>query len=339
MFFKRKLRFNLIDEAKKLNNYYFAMAIFRSIHRKIHGLSTKSRGVLAISGAGHGKSSTMQEIFDGLELSKYSSGFYVPSGMGTGIGLLQVLRDHPDHIIFIDELLADTTAHQNALKQIISGSISYIKYNSTHIEPFNSVVIAATNGIKLTKNSEHILAMLDRFSIIKIDDLVSPEKCFDDMTNIKPNIDWDKIRKNLCKKIIGIRLSQEEKDLIKIYWLEKAKESLDQEKVLRRQCADYIDWFLFFKQMNFPDYFSVARELADNTVVCNPVYCIKLSPVEKIIYKAIKNNGLVLRSVIINKCQQEGLSQCNTTIDKSLDALVINRIINRSNQGEYSLKR
>lgn len=329
----------MIDEAKKLNNYYFAMSIFRAIHRKIHGLSTKSRGVLAISGAGHGKSSTMQEIFDGLEIQKYSSGFYVPSGMGTGIGLLQVLRDHPDHIIFIDELLADTTAHQNALKQIISGSISYIKYNSVNIEPFNSAVIAATNGIKLGKNSEHVIAMLDRFSIIKMDDLVSPEKCFDDMITSKPSIDWKKIRHNLCSKISGVKLIPEEKDLIKLYWLEKASESLDQEKVLRRQCADYIDWFLFCKQINIINYMDIARDLGNNTVVCNPIYCIKLSPVEKIIYKTIKNNGKVLRSVIVNKCQQEGLSQCNKVIDKSLDALVVNRIINRSNIGEYSLKK
>ena len=347
---------SLLEIVKNIGNFEYALSILKALRAKIEhnygftnrigrAFSDGFKGVLGIGQAGCGKTITLKRLFYGLELDKNDVrgnpiGVWIPSGISTGVGLFELLIQHNDSVIIIDELDANTTLHVNVLKQIASGSICRLKHQDINTTPFTGVLIGATNGIPFTKkNFNHLVAMLERFTVVYINSSSHNDYYVVD-NYIQDNLStdsWDIIIEAVTSRC-NYDLSADEHAIGKQMFEEKACENLDSSKALYRQASDVMDILLFLKRFcNIKDIttnseiLDIAQQLIDVSVHVNPAKFLSMEPIERGIYNFIdssENHSAVLSSVL-DFCERNGYSIDPRSIRRILNKMIAVRILNK----------
>ncbi len=361
----------LLEEFKKLHyQQTFPGAIFLGIRQKIEykanvkeriGAVFKDgqRGILAVSKAGCGKTTTMKKIFNGLGLDGINKdnqkiGKWISStGSSTGVGIFEILETYNDSIIMMDELSLDSSLHLHLIKQIANKEILRPKSKSIEGTPFSSLVIGAANCIKLPRSStllEHLLAVLDRFIILKVR---TPDVSNNKMIRIalgketfsRGPVNWDYIISCLTRKSTEI-LNKDEEELLEDIWQEKIKEILDITRPQFRNAFLAKDIFLFIKRVFGTENITKDKELSDfakeminDCIIFNPVNILHLEPVEEVIYNTIKSKNIASTNEILTACEKSGITLTRQVIHRYLDKMLNSRVITRTSKGKYSFKK
>jgi len=348
----------ILELTQEIGNFEFTLSIFKALRAKIeHTYGIKNRigrsfdggfkGVLAVGQAGCGKTKTLKSIFNGLELNKTDYhgnplGVWVPSGISTGVGLFELLTQNNSAVIVIDELDANTALHVNVLKQIASGAICRMKHREIDPTPFSGVLIGATNGIPFKKkNIDHLVAMLERFTIVHMRGKSNLDYYVTDDNYKKelPDSVWKTIADCLLNNC-AVDLTEEEHDFGRSLFEEKARENLDASKTLYRQANDVMDILLFLKRFCQVDTVldgglieSVAKTLVNNTIHVNPSKLICMDPVERSVYDFVdcSEDHATSFTKIVEFCENNGFMVDIRTIRKILNRMVIVRILNKYN--------
>lgn len=315
-----------------------------------------SRGVLMVGKAGTGKTSLMQKIYHGLGMDDVdydgnALGTWISSAdASTGVGMYQLFEHNSDSIIFADELSLDTKLHVKIIKQIANGQI--VRPRHGNIEPINftGLLIAATNAIKVpnnTKDVEHVLAVLDRFMVVKTK---KPKiSASETMRNVLDGIDmepeepnWKTISRAIVRPSLN-DLSGREKILLKRIWAKKARQILDPTRAQYRNVHAAIDIFLFLKRItgvkdinDHKDIAQFAAKMIDDCIIFNPVNILWLEPIEEIIYESIERRKVTSMSQILIDVKKAGLDNSRQHVHKVIDKMLRNRLIWRPSHGNYS---
>lgn len=314
------------------------------------------KGVLLAGKAGSGKTNLMRAVFDGLGLDTVNSQgrtvgkWFSSAGSSTAVGLLEVLKIYSDSIVFLDELGIDTTAHLHVIKQIANGEILHQKFDSIEPVPFNGMVIAATNGIRVPRGNdlEHLLALLDRFIVARMNPpRITPNGYLDQVLgeNKIQQVKWSVIGKALSNKNVA-DLNDNEKTLLRNVWEEKSLEILDPTRSQFRNCHYAKDIFTFTKRiLDIPDITKdkeaeqFARDMIADTIIFNPVNILWLNPLEDKIYTTISGKEEASLQEIVNACDSAGISVSVKHIHSIINSLIRNLIIYRSKHGMYSISK
>ena len=356
----------MLDKIKRIGNFPFAFSILKSIRAKIEyqkgfdnriGSSFKDgfKGVLAVGSAGGGKTTTLKAIFDNFGLNNLNEGGFkkmgkwIPSGLSTGVGLFELFIENNDGIIVMDELDCSSTQHIHIMKQVASGQISRLKSQSIEPTPFSGILWGATNGVSLSKkNMSHIVAMLERFTLVNIKPSNNQEESlFDNSIDAKDpllNDDWVEIISHLTSDC-SFDLNADEREWGKKLFAEKKKESLDPSKALYRQAQDVIDIMLFTKRffqcedlLADEELKAVVEEMVQETVHCNPVKVLQLSTSERDVYSFIEKDGSASFDNLVLNARTKGYLISNKRLRTLLDKMVDVRILNKYSNDIYSIK-
>jgi hypothetical protein len=309
------------------------------------------RGVMAIGPPQCGKSHTMRAIFEGMQLSTANPdtgkprGVYIPAGSGTSRGKFDVLRNHSSAVIFIDELDIESPQDIKLFKQITGGGLTWLRYDDTMASDFEALVICATNGLPLsTKNSDHLEAMTDRFSIVKFNNKFNPVEMHQYVTEEilhkkEEPIDWYLIVEQLMEDKYK-DLDKEHTEQIKNHWLNKADECIE-ERTLIRQCHDFYDCYRFvlrfFGSLD-GELFDIATQLANESVCTNKVHLVHFSALEKMIYERLSQDDFVSLDDIKSYCAKKGVND-GRLVNAAVRRMMVNRLINALTEGFYTIKR
>jgi hypothetical protein len=349
----------ILELVNQIGHFEFALSILKAIRAKVEynygfqdrvGRSFKTgfKGVLAVGEAGGGKTVTLKRIFNGLQLNpkKYCDGagkslaVWVPSGISTGVGLFQLLTEHHNAIIFIDELDANTKLHINVLKQIASGQICRMKHQEINPTDFQGLLLGATNGIPFkSKDMSHLVAMLERFTVVYMESKQTEDYyIIEDFSNTNlPERGWHIIRQALLSKN-NTSLTKEEHEIGKALFREKARENLEPSKALYRQASDVMDILLFLKRFCnvedlrlHSDILEVAELLVKNTVHVNPAKLLAMDPIERAVYNFIseRKNNTANFGAVLEFCDNYGVMVDSRSIKAALNKMVRARILNR----------
>ena len=356
----------MLDKMKRIGNFPFAFSILKSLRARFEhnqgfsnriGASFKDgfKGVLAVGSAGGGKTTTLKAIFDGLELDELDGngfkkmGKWIPSGLSTGVGLFELFIENNEGIIVMDELDCSSTQHVHIMKQVASGQISRLKSQSIEPTPFSGILWGATNGVSLSKkNMSHIVAMLERFTLVNIKPSNNQEEnLFDNNTDIKESLsysDWGEIISRLTSDC-DYDLNTTEREWGKELFAEKKRESLDPSKALYRQAQDVIDIMLFTKRffqcedlLADEELKAVVEEMVQETVHCNPVKVLQLSTSERDVYSFIEKDGSASFDNLVLNARTKGYLISNKRLRTLLDKMVDVRILNKYSNDIYSIK-
>ena len=356
----------MLDKLKRIGNFPFAFSMLKSIRSKFEykkgfnnriGASFKDgfKGVLAVGSAGGGKTTTLKTVYDGLELDKTDSngfkklGKWIPSGLSTGVGLFELFVENNDGVIIMDELDCSSIQHVQIMKQVASGQISRLKSQNIEPTPFSGILWGATNGVNLSKkNMSHVIAMLERFTLVNINPTKNQEETlFDDNIENKELLsenDWKEIINNLTSDC-DFKLNNDERKWGKELFIEKKKESLDPSKALYRQAQDIIDVMLFVKRFfQCEDLLvddklkAVTEEMIRETVHSNPVKILQLSASEKDVYSFIEKDGSASFDNLVLNARTKGYLISNKKLRTLLDKMVNVRILNKYSNNIYSIK-
>lgn len=359
----------LLDTVKKIGLFPFTFAILKSLRSKIEsnmGYSGNARigsafkkgykGVLVVSSAGVGKTTVLKKIFNGLELymkndSGKTIGCWVPSGISTTVGLYQLLEQNNDSVIVIDELDTSSKGHIDVLKQISSGEICRLKNQNTKPIPFSGILLGACNGVSVSKkNFQHIIAMLERFTLVHIEQFENKEENIfnakqEEFNELLSLHDWQEIAENLGSER-NYNLNEEERELGKKLFLNKKKESLDLSKALWRQASEIKDIILFTKRffdckniMENEALKNIVEQMVNDLVHCNPIKLLELSPIENNVIKFLNdNNGSADLDSIINFASSNGFFMTRRKFINLLNKMVEIRVLNKYSNDIYSTK-
>jgi hypothetical protein len=336
---------DILEIVRKIDNFEFALSILKALRARIeHNLIVKElftaprigrsfengfKGVLAVGQSGGGKTSTLKSIYHGLELHLLDDknnqlGIWVPSGISTGPGLFELL-------------------HINILKQIASGSISRLKYGNTSSMPFTGVLLGTTNGIPFKKAlNDHIVAMLERFTLCHIEARHNNDEEFFSAANIRQQptqAEWYTLQDAMISTC-DYNLTDNEIEFARKLFLKKAAENLEPNKALYRQANDVLDILTFLKRLcqviNLLDnneLLDVARELVNRTVHCNPAKFLIMTPVERHVYQFIDNNDNKASFAKIAKhCEDYGYMTTTRKLKTILHKMLETRILNKKNE-------
>jgi len=360
---------SIITELKKIHTQYTVpLAVMLSLRSRIEkkrGIADRigsvfpngCRGVLLSGRAGTGKTTSIREIFDGLKLeSQNSEGrqvgkWFSSAGYTTAPGLLAMLALYNNSIVFMDELSLDTQSHIGILKQIANGELLHQKYENIESIPFDGMVIAATNGIRVPRGNslEHLLAVMDRFVVIKVKpQKTSPEGYMDDVLSgnkEKAVVNWSTISSNLLNNNYT-SLSDAEQELLSDIWATKSTEILDPSRSQYRNCHYARDIFVFIKRFfnidslvdNIPAQ-TVINDMIDDTIIFNPVSVLWLSPIEETIYNTISSKQEISLQEIVSACDTAGQSVSVKHIHSIINTMISNLIIYRTRHAKYSARR
>lgn len=355
---------NVLDIVRRIGHFEFSLSIMRALRAKIEsnygfknriGKSFKDgfRGVLAVGEAGAGKTKTLQNIFYGLELNlcnhdRAPIGVWLSSGISTGVGLFELLIQHNDAVIVIDELDANTKLHINILKQIASGEICRMKHGETHPVPFSGILLGATNGIPFNaRNTSHLVAMLERFSVVYMES-THPETYYvtDECTEELSKEDWRVIIRALSSRC-NYDLTDNEHEIGRQLFNDKLLESLDADKAMFRQAQDVQDILVFLKRLCcitdiscHDEIVEVARNLVRHTVHVNPAKLLSMNPIERSVYNYIdkSENGSVPFITLVDYCNNTGIMIDARTMRAMLNQMVKARILNKYAGDLYATK-
>jgi hypothetical protein len=353
----------LLALVKKIGHFEFALSILKAMRAKVEckygfqnriGRSFKEgfKGVLAVGEAGGGKTQTLKRIFNGLQLNLpgkggRSVGVWVPSGISTGVGLFELLTANHSAVIVIDELDANTKLHVNILKQVASGQICRMKHQETNPTPFSGILLGATNGIPFSaKNTSHLLAMLERFTVVyiessKTDDYYVVE---DYHSHDLTKAEWAQLIRALNSPC-NYDLTPKEHAAAKMFFEKKAQENLDPSKALYRQANDVMDIFLFLKRFcqvedltQHKDILSVAALLVKQTVHVNAAKLLAMDPIERAVYDFVDNQegDSATLTNILEFCSHYGVMLDPRSTRALLNKMVRARIINKYPGDVYS---
>jgi hypothetical protein len=269
----------------------------------------------------------------------------VPSGISTGVGLFELLEEHNDAIIVIDELDANTSMHVNILKQIASGALSRMKHGNTHSVPFTGVLLGATNGIPFKKAlNDHIVAMLERFTLCHIETIHDSDDVFfsaNDSREAPTAEEWAELQ-NCMLTTCDYTLNGEEMAFAKELFLSKAAENLEPGKALYRQANDVQDILIFLKRLcgvenilEHDDILEVAKTLVDKTVHCNPAKFLAMEPIERHVYRFIDGSTDHAATIakIATHCDDNGYLTTTRKLRSMLNKMIEARILNKQNDG------
>jgi len=348
----------MLNKIKQIGNFTFAFSILKAIRAKIEknigienriGQSFKDgfKGCLAVGTAGGGKTSTLKAIFKGLELdakndSGKTIGKWIPSGISTGVGLFELFVNNNEGIIVMDELDCGSTQHIHIMKQVASGTISRLKSKSVEPTPFSGILLGATNGLPLSKkNLPHLMAMLERFTLVNIKPQQHKEEDIFNTDQEKYGCsltreDWIEIAERLSTRC-AYNLNKEERTFGRELFIEKKKESLDPNKALYRQASEVIDILLFTKRffhceniMNNEELKQVVKDMVADTVHCNPIRALQLSSIEVGVYQFLEDNGGAASFCdIVENAEANGYLLTDTKLRNLLNKLVQIRVINK----------
>lgn len=359
----------LLDTVKKIGLFPFTFAILKSLRSKIEsnfgydetiriGSAFKKgyKGVLVVSSAGCGKTTVLKKIFNGLQLDSTNGdgkklGCWVPSGISTTVGLYQLLTENNDSIIVIDELDTSSKGHIDVLKQISSGEICRLKNKSTKPIPFHGILWGACNGVSVSKkNFQHIIAMLERFTLCHIEQFKNNEENIfnEDQENFNMPLtqqEWGEIADNLSVNR-AYCLNKEEREFAKKLFVEKKKESLDSSKALWRQASEVRDIVLFAKRffdcqdiLQNEELKVIVRQMVQDLVHCNPIKLLELSAIENNIIGFLKkNDGSADIINIKNFADTNGFLISERKLVNMLDKMVQIRVLNKYANNVYSIK-
>ena len=358
----------ILELVDQIGHFEFALSILKALRAKVEynygmqdrvGRAFKAgfKGVLAVGEAGGGKTVTLKRIFEGLQLNpdkycdKYNKSLavWVPSGISTGVGLFQLLTEHHNAIIFIDELDANTKLHINVLKQIASGQICRMKHQEINPTDFQGILLGATNGIPFkARDISHLVAMLERFTVVYMESRQTENYYItEDFSNTNlSERGWQAIRQALLSRN-NTSLNQEEHEIGRKLFEEKQRENLEPSKALYRQASDVMDILLFLKRFCnvedlrlHDDVLEVARTLVKNTVHVNPAKLLAMEPVERAVYNFIDQNGnnAANFTAILEFCDNYGIMVDPRTIRATLNKMVKARILNKYANDLYATR-
>jgi len=355
----------LLALVKKIGHFEFALSILKAMRTKIEdkygfpnriGKSFEDgyKGVLAVGEAGSGKTETLKRIFNGLQLNRLgvngrAVGVWVPSGISTGVGLFELLTEHHSAVIVIDELDANTKLHVNILKQIASGQICRMKHQEINPTPFDGILLGATNGIPFNaRNTSHLLAMLERFTVVYIESKQNAEYYIPGKYHASDitKEEWSHIIRAL-KSPCNHALTEREHAVAKAFFENKAKENLDPSKALFRQANDVMDIFLFLKRFcqvrdvtEHQDILGVAALLVKHTVHVNAAKLLAMDPIERAVYRFIddERNGSTSLGDILEFCSRHGVMINARSTRNLLSKMVRARILNQYLGNTYSTR-
>lgn len=343
------------------------MAVRSRIEKKANapnpiGRSFKNgnKSVLIVGKSGCGKTSLMKKIYNGLNLDRKNSagkrvGHWISSvGASTGVGIYEILQTFNENVIFADELSLDTPKHLHIIKQIANGEI--VKPRSGDIEsiPFKGLLVSATNAVKVPKGVgavEHLLAVLDRFFIVKMD---KPPVDFNDIMEEALNngdeekkVDFGKIKDVLTKNITnGAELNEKEKEWASEIGNNKALEILDTSRPIYRMCHGIIDILLFVKRFFDVDDLTedkeakeLAEEMIKDGIIANPVEVLWLDPIEEVIYKTAQSSTEVSLKDIMDETEKQGIHVSRQYLHRVINKMIEGHILRRSSRGKYSCRR
>jgi len=364
----------LINQIAKLHprQYTLPASIFMAIRARLEfkaGFNNRigrvyphgNRHVLIVGKAGTGKTRLLRAIYEGLGLDGVNAqgqqvGKWVSSaGASTGVGIFETLEVYNDSIIFIDEISMDTTAHLHVLKQISNGEIMRPRHENINPTPFTGLVLTATNAITLSRNQgnalEHLLSVLDRFTVVKAcGSLMNPIETMDTVlrdsqigqANI--NCDWTAISIALTRKT-EVDLNKDEETILQKTWSEKSKEILDNTRPQFRNSWTALDIFLFVKRFlginditKSLEAIKLAQDMVNDCIIFNPINILWLNPLEEVIYEEIARKSVASIQEIMTICERSGQLISHVSIYKILNRMIINRVICRSDRGKYSVK-
>lgn len=353
----------VINEVKKIHPQYTIPAcILMAIRAKIE-FSTSiinrigktypdgNRGVLIIGKSGTGKTRCLKSIFEGLQLETGQVGKFISSaGASTGVGICETLEVYNNSIIGIDELSLDTPAHLHVIKQVANGQIMRPRHKEIDPKPFTGLLLATANAIKIPKSPEsleHMLAVLDRFMLVKAK---APKISANNIMEFvlsgedSPQINWTLIGKHVTNKN-HYDLNDKEEIFLKEIWKEKTKEILDPTRGQWRNCWAAFDICLFVKRFLGSKDISnddIAKEfikdMINDCIVFNPVNILWLKPIHELIYEKVLSAVEISIKDIILECENFGLQCSRQYIHRVLDNMIQNRILCRSRRGMYSVK-
>jgi len=312
-----------------------------------------NRHVLLLGRAGSGKTQLLKSIYEGLGLgseNKYGqkvARWISSAGASTGIGIYETLECYNNSIIFIDEFSLETKQHIHVLKQIGNGEI--IKPKHRNIEPvqFNGLVLAATNGINIPNKPnqlEHICAVLDRFVVVKAKNSSDKEDLIGQI--LEPSsakCNWQIIKESLCKENYS-SLSPDEILLLKSKWEIKSEHIIDKESSQFRNAWLAHDIFLFVKRFFGVENLNTDKgaqtlinEMFDDLIVFNNINVMQMSSFEQIIYNTLSKSEMTFKE-LANTCEKTGQMPNFGHLRKTLDKMVLNKIICYLGNNKYAVK-
>ncbi|MCK5617423.1 hypothetical protein KAR91_86975 [Candidatus Pacearchaeota archaeon] len=325
-------------------------------------------GVVMLGDRGTRKTTIMKTIFHGLGLdgadvvqdNEPIAHFVKSAGMATSIGLFEMLADHPDTIIFLDEMDWDNPGHFGIFKQISNGEIMRQKHGQTEPTKFKSLVVAATNSISMPskKNDrQHLLAVLDRFYVLVARPVqTNVHDIIDDVIEFDFNgqeVDWGYLRECLTRENFD-PITEREKALVHAIWEEKERFILGGNRDQTRNVFKIIDTVLFFKRLlgvkditEHEDIVAMVNQLVDAVIMFNPASVISLKDdLDELLYSAVADNdagnGGVRMARILEVCKEYGISVNESErrkIINRLDNLVMSSLLVRPSKGKYSVKK
>lgn len=325
-------------------------------------------GVVILGDRGTRKTTLMKSIYHGLGLdgtdhhrdNEPMAHFIKSAGMATSVGLFELFADHPDKILFMDEMDWDNAGHFGVFKQISNGEIVRQKHGQTDPVQFRSLVVAATNSINMpNKKSErqHLMAVLDRFYVLVarpvttdvhsiIDDAIDYEFAGND-------VDWEFIRECLTRDEFT-PITEKERALVHAIWKDKERRVLGGSRDQTRNVFKIVDTVLFFKRMlgvqdvtEFEDIVELIDRLVDTVIMFNPGSVVSLKDdLDEMLYNAVADNdddnGGVRMAKILEVCKASGLAVGESErrkIINRLDNLVMSSLLVRPSKGRYSTRK
>ena len=324
--------------------------------------------VVILGDRGTRKTTLMKSIYHGLGLdgtdmardNEPMAHFVKSAGLATSMGLFELLVDHPDTILFLDEMDWDNSGHFGVFKQISNGEIVRQKHGSTDPVPFQSLVVASTNSISMpTKKSDrqHLLAVLDRFYVLVARPVQTcVHSIIDEAIDYEfgqQDIDWNYIRECLTRNCF-YSITERERALVHAIWQEKERYVLGGQRDQTRNVFKILDTVLFFKRLlgieditDHEDVIKLVNDLVESVIMFNPASVISLKDdLDELLYNTVADNdttnGGVRMATILQSCKNNGLaigeSERRKIINR-LDNLVMTSLLTKPSKGRYSVKK
>lgn len=353
---------SFFDELSKIHHQLSVpSAIFMAMRGRVERLSggyqnrigsafpNGDQSVLIFGPGGTGKTTCMSTIYNGLNLG--SRGAFIESGgMATSIGLLEMIQDNSKSVTFLDEMDWDNKDHLSLFKQLANGRIYRQKSGSDVNFEFDGLVVASTNSITIPSGnkSEHLMATLDRFIVVKaekanqdhneiLDKIISG-----DFSQEKEEIDWNLIQERMNSDW-DAPVTLVESNLIKEVWAKKHKECLNSNQEHFRNMHRVKDCLLFVKRMTQSkdiskdkDLVKIFVDLVDDLVIVNRGNLIWMDRSQKEIFNIVKSSLVPLSPKDIMKIAEEkGYSVERRTMHRKLRVLVDQGFVFKYAHGKY----